>query len=422
MLYNNLERLYESIDLKFCDSPAIDIINSKQYSSIRQLVPDWDILIQKGLKVDKEETLRTIRHIFRSIYIYFSLKKDLVLDGLNSNFCTFLKSNIKNLYEIHPDLFIYVLLYHDIGRPFNKEWHTFESAKILRETNLFLKSEILQKYRHILLGVIKHHLLLGTIFTGESSYVGALLLLKDNILENIWDSEKETDLFFQILLLFTVIDILGYDYSKIFNHYLDYYLKIKENLIKGFNNVRSIKKPDEKEEALFLIFQKLDEENLNWRIACALRIFQFVTTKPDLTENFYYRKINQGLEQIDSDWQRFKEKLGNSHCLIQYKYALPLMMILASGSFSRTPIDNEFIVRGSLFQFWVVCTAKVKQYISRHDKLCLWNIIFQLPRNWFLNPDFLRYFPTEKLFSLINKTIPIFDPSLNSYQLKIKYS
>lgn len=384
-------------------------------------MPEWDILIQKGLKVDKEETLRTIRHIFRSIYVYFFLQNDQILYDLNSSFYNFLKSNINNLYEIHPDIFIFILLYHDIGRPFNKEWHNYESARILQEENLYIKSEIPQKYFTVLFGVIKHHLLLGTIFTGESSYVGALELLKDNCLQKVWESEEDTDLFFQILLLFTVIDILGYDYSKIYNHYLDYYLKIKENLLKGFNYIRNIKDPEEKEQFIFFIFKKLDDENLKWRLACSLRIFQFVKTKPELTEGFYYQKIDHGLEQIDLNWIEFTEKLGSSHCLIQYKYALPLMMILASNSFSRKPIDNNFMVSGSLFQFWEVCTAKVKQYPSRQSKICLWNIIFQFSRYWFLNPDFLKVFTTEKLLFLINNTHPKFDPSLDSYQLEIEY-
>ena len=421
MLYDDLERLFRTIDLDFCDSPATYIINSKQYSSIKQLVPKWNKLIQRGLETDKEETLRTVRHVFRSIYIYFSLQNDQVLNNLNSRFKSFLKSNINQLYDIHPDLFVYILLYHDIGRPFNKEWHTFESAKILQESDLVSKSEIPQKYINILLGVIKHHLLLGTIFTGESSYMGAQVLLKDKFLQNIWKSKENTDLFFQVLLLFTVIDILGYDYSKIFNHYLYYYLKIKDNLLNGFNHIRFIENPEDKELSLLGIFQTLDEENLKWRLACSLRIFQFVTTKPNLTEDFYYRKIDLGLEQIDSNWHHFTEKLGKTHCLIQYKYALPLMMILASGSFSRTPIDKDFVVDSKIYRFWEVCTLKIRKFSNQQDLSTLWNIVFQFPRNWFINLEFLKLLRTDNLFSLINKARPLFDNSLSTYQLLINY-
>jgi len=342
-----------------------------------------------------------------------------VLEYLNSSFNAFLKSNINQLYDIHPDLFIYVLLYHDIGRPFNKEWHAFESAKIIQQENLILKL-IPQKYINILVGVIKHHLLLGTIFTGESSYMGALILLKDYFLHNIWKSEEDTDLFFQILLLFTVIDILGYDYSKIFNHYLQYYLKIKDNLLKGFNLIRTSKNAEEKERSLSIFFQELDEENLKWRLACSLRIFQFVTTKPDLTEDFYYRKIEHGLEQIDSNWQLFSEKLGKTHSLIQYKYVLPLMMILAAGSFSRTPIDKDFIVDSNIYRFWEVCTIKVKDSIVQKSIISLWNIIFQFPRNWFRNANFLKLVKSQKLFSIIEMARPLFDTPLSAYQLYIR--
>jgi HD superfamily phosphodiesterase len=144
------------------------------------------------------------------------------------------------------------LLYHDIGRPFNKEWHTYESAKIIEEYNLFLKSEIPQKYIRILLGVIKHHLFFGTIFTGESSYLGATILLRDQSLKPIWESKEEIDLFFQILLLFTVIDILGYDYSKIFDHYLYYYLKIKK-IYKMVSNLLELSKIQRKKRTLYFL-------------------------------------------------------------------------------------------------------------------------------------------------------------------------
>ena len=384
-------------------------------------MPEWDTIIQEGLIVDKEETLRTIRHIFRSIYIYFSLQNDQILNDLNSSFNTFLKSNINNLYEIHPDLFIYLLLYHDIGRPFNKEWHTFESAKILQEKNIFLKSKIPQKYITILLGVIKHHLLLGTIFTGESSYTGALILLKDNFLNSIWKSDEDTELFFQILLLFTIIDILGYDYSKIFDHYLHYYLRIKQNLIKSFNYIRPIKSLEEKEHSLYKEFHKLDVDNLKWRLACSLRIFQFVTSNATLTVDFYFRKIDQGLDKIGGNWQLFKEKLGNSHSLIQYKYALALLMILASGSFSRSPIDKDFIISENLYRFWEVCTSKVKKNTLHQNRVTLWNIIFQFPRNWFRDVNFLKTFRPESFFTFIERAKPVFDDSLSAYNLYIGY-
>ena len=421
MLYLNLERLFESLDLSFCDSQASNILISNEFSTFRQIIPKWDNLIQQGFKIDKEETQRTIKHIFRSLYIYFSIQNDQFEINIGSKFKNFLKLNLTSVYDIHPDLFIYILLYHDIGRPFNRVWHTFESVKIMNDSDINLKKKIPQKYINILFGVIKYHLLLGTIFTGESSYLGAIILLRDKRLQDVWESSEKTELFFQILLLFTVIDILGYEYSKIFNHYLHYYLMIKDNLVNSFNHIRTIKNPDEKERTLFNILHKLDKENLKWRIACCLRIFQFVSTKPNLTEDFYFRKIDEGLEKIGSNWQLFKRKLSKVHPLIQYKYALPLMMILASGSFFRSPIDKDFIVDSNIYRFWEVCTSKVKKNTLYYDRTNLWNIIFQFPRNWFQNLNFLNIFRAEKLFFLIDITKPTLEPSFSTYQLYINY-
>jgi hypothetical protein len=318
-----------------------------------------------------------------------------------------------------------MLLYHDIGRPFNKEWHTFESAKLLPAEELISEAVMPQKYITLLIGAIKYHLLLGTIFTGESSYVGALVLLNDTFLIRLWESEEETDLFFQILLLFTVIDILGYDYSKIYDHYLPYYLKIKKNLVNGFNHIRIIDNTEVKKKMLYNYLYKLDQKNLKWRIACSLRIFQFVKTGPELTEEFYFRKIDQGLEKIGSNWDQFSKSLGIEHSLAQFKYVLPLMMILASGSFSRKPIDKDYIVNGNIFKFWEVCTSKIKIYSTKvHlDKfpIKLWNFIFKFPRNWFFDEKFLKIVQSKKLFSLIDSSIPIIDKGLLSYQLYVNY-
>jgi len=49
---------------------------------------------------------------------------------------TFLQ-NLLNLYDFHPDFFPLLLLFHDIGRPFNREWHTYESAEMIKDPSFF---------------------------------------------------------------------------------------------------------------------------------------------------------------------------------------------------------------------------------------------------------------------------------------------
>ncbi|TFF88660.1 MAG: HD domain-containing protein [Promethearchaeota archaeon] len=417
-----MERIFSTIDLKFCDASAISILKSKAYHEIKKIVPEWAKLIQKGLEINEEETHRTIKHIFRSICVFFFILDEEIELKLSSQFKRYLKSNLNRLYETNPDLFLYILLYHDIGRPFNREWHTFESANLIEKQGLLSpKTSVPKKYIRILLGVIRHHLLLGTIFTGESSYLGALILLKDRSLHHVWESKEETELFFQILILFTVIDIMGYQYSKIFDHYLDYYLKIKDNLVIGFNRVRALQNLEEKEHSLYLFFHRLDEEKFKWRVACALRIFQFANTTKKLTEDFYFRKIDEGLERIGSNWSLFSRELSAWHPWIQFKYALPLTMILAAKSFSRTPINKQFVVNGDLFLFWDVCASKVKEIKTERKKPAIYNVIFEFPRNWFLNHDILQLLNKEKLFSLIRTAQSFFNYEFESYQLYIKY-
>ncbi len=419
--YNEIKQIFDSINLQFCDSSALDIITSNEFSKIMKIIPKWGKIFHNCLDIDKEETYRTIKHIFRSIYMYFSIRDACFQTNINKKFIEYLNSNINTLYDIHPDLFLVLLLYHDIGRPFNKEWHTFESALLIQKEHLIDNINLSQIHKLILIGVIKYHLLLGTIFTGESSYVGTLSLFNDKSLEIIWDSEKYTELFFLILQLFTIIDILGYDYSKIYNHYLTYYTKIKKHLIEGFSKIREIRDIKKKNELLFHTFHQLDTDNLKWRVACSLRIFQFVSTKPDLTENFYFKKIEEGLDNVGSNWEIFSEKLIKSHSLIQFKYVLPLMMILASGSFSRTPIDKDFIVNKNIYRFWEVCVSKVNTYIlnSEDKRFNLWNFVFQFPRNWFQNHEYVKIIRNNYIFSLINSSIPDWNSTCSTFQVHI---
>ncbi|MFW9772611.1 MAG: hypothetical protein ACFFEO_10690, partial [Candidatus Thorarchaeota archaeon] len=312
-----------------------------------------------------------------------------------------------------------LLLFHDIGRPFNREWHTFESANLIKQNGLLVKLQLSLNQQLILYGAIKYHLLPGTIFTGESSYYGTISILNDIELEELWQSEEETHIFFQTLTAFTIIDILGYDYSRIFDHYFDYYEIIRQNLFEIFHKTRAL----EMEERRFKAFKdlsNLDIQNLKWRVSCALRIFQFVKTKPELTEEFYYSKIEDGLKEIGNTWENFASSLQNRDIVIQFKYALPALMILASFSFKREPIKNNQKVDENLFQFWQTCCNKVLCYHNKAQNNDieipkLWNFTFKLPRGWFYQKDYINFIRSEKFIIALQKINPKYDSKFDNY-------
>jgi len=386
---------------------------------LTKLLPEWSDVIYNGLKYDETETYRTIRHIFRSLWTYYAIVNGYFESNVKKENILLLQKDLEKVFQLNSDYFPLLLLYHDIGRPFNREWHTFESAKIIQQRKMFQSFNLSPIQEVILTGVIRHHLLPGTIFTGESSYFGAISVYNDQNLQDIWLSYENIDILFHSLMVFTIIDIWGYDYSKIFDHYFSHYYQIRDNLTRVFAKINSI---DEKEHQikLFQEFSKIDEINLKWRLACALRIFQFVDTQTYLTENFYYTKIDEGLRDNNQNWKDFSNYLGNIHSLIQFKYALPLMMVLASGNFVRKPFDPEEKIHPQIFDFWQTCTNIVKSTQTNSNYPLLWNFIFNLPRGWFFQSKHVKYVLSDKFLIDITKSSVDFNSKMDSYMINIR--
>ena len=391
---------------------------------LTQLLPEWANIIYKGLKYDETETYRNVRHIFRSLWSYFAIVNGKFESNVKKENIKFLQKDLEKIFKFQQDFFPLLLLYHDIGRPFNREWHTFESAKIIQQKEMYQSFHLSPIQEIILTGVIRHHLLPGTIFTGESSYFGASSLYNDDNLQDVWLSNENIYIFFHTLMVFTIIDIWGYDYSKIYDHYFSHYVQIRDNLTKVFAKIDSIEE-QERQMYLYQELSKIDEIKLKWRMACALRIFQFVNTRSYLTEEFYFTKIDEGLNDKGQTWKDFSSSLGHEHSLIQFKYALPIMMVLASGNFVRKPFDPKEKVLPGIFNFWQTCTNVVKSLNKNPNSFpknypLLWNFIFNLPRGWFFQSKNVKYVLSDKFLKNIEKTSYEFNPEMDCYMMNIK--
>jgi len=387
-------------------------------------VPGWGNFILKGIDYDRSETLRTLRHIFRSLWVYYAIMNNRFEVEIKSENLSLLKNTLNKIFQYNSEIFPLLLLFHDIGRPFNKEWHTFESSNIIKQNRLLTKFRLSLEQQLILYGTIKYHLLPGTIYTGESSYYGAISIFNDKDLQILWQSTGDISIFFHILNAFTLVDIWGYDYSKIYDHYFRNYDKIRLNLSDIFNKTKSFKF-EERSFALFNALSNLDKNNLKWRISCALRIFQFIETSPDLTIDLYFSKVDEALAQIGIDWNIFAKSLEDKHTVIQFKYGLPLVMLLASGSFKREPINHDDKIDPKLFYFWQTCCEKVsfhlKETFLKDNKIPrAWNFIFGLPRGWFFKEEYMNYIRSEQFLKDLTKIPSKYDPNFDSYFVNFK--
>jgi hypothetical protein len=308
--------------------------NKELYTSILNYLkiyfPIWSKIIQSNFSTDEIETSRTIEHIFRLLKILNDFLEDKIDLDISESIIHSIKNEIKDILNEYPNILFLLILYHDIGRPINKEWHTFKSAEIIKEKQLLKRFNLSSLQEKFLIGIVKNHLLLGTIFTGESSYTGAISLAQDPYLNPLWESKnKYISLFFKIMKIFTIIDILGYSYSKIYDHYYKYYSGISETLEKLFISVKSIEK-ERKLDFIYANLKKIDESYLKWRLSGSLRIFQFIGTIGYLTEAFFYKKIKESLRLQNIGLKEFKTQMLKHHHLVQFKYALGIMMILAN--------------------------------------------------------------------------------------------
>ena len=155
-----------------------------------------------------------------------------------------------------------------------------------------------------------------------------------------------------------------------------------------------------------------------------MRIFQFLGTEDHLTEEFYYEKLDVGLSRMGLTWSEFKDSLVSDHPLIQFKYALPVMMVLASGSFKRKGLNPEEEVNPRIFKFWQECSNLLRKELKK-DKPSHglghvpWSIVFKLPRGWFFKRRYIKFVRSEKLLKQIRKASASFHPQLKSHVFNI---
>ncbi len=423
-LFFELRGIFRKITLKYCDSSENNLLESREMSQIAKLIPIWSIIIEKGLIQDKAETLRTLRHIFRSLWVYYTILEDCYEIEIKKENLSKLKALLEKIRDKSLQFFPLLILFHDIGRPFNRESHAQVSANLLRQFNALdeFLSDPLQKT--VLEGVIKNHLLPGTIFTGESSYYSAISVLRDESLKEIWTTSEEIDFFFDTLQAFTLIDIWGYDYAKVFDHYFLYYPLICNTLSNGFKKFQPIE-PHESLNRFYREFSRIDEENLKWRVSCALRIFQFVDTQEYLSKEFFFEKIGSALAEGKQTWNEFADSISKEHSRLQFNYALPIMIVLALGFISREPIQKETNVKEGIFKFWEKIANVARKLgdpraILQKNCPSLFNIMFEIPRGWFLDPNRVRYILSDKFFSRLERGTIEYNQISNSVSVKIE--
>jgi len=379
-MINKLAEIFNKIELEWIDSSE-DLTNSKQYRNFMDCFPNLKSIFKLGSKESETEFNRTLKHILRVFKVFFQLKDGTFIhETLSSKSIQLISAKVINQLCENENILPLILIYHDIGRFFDRKNHPYQSYTLISERKLLDSYDITEDKQLLIKKIIQYHLLLATIYTGESTFYGIYTLLNDEEFIPILSKKKNREFFINLLEIFTFIDILGYNYAKIYDHYVDYYSEI--NLIlKDILNCW----PDK--ELILKRAYTYSQEWLEWRIAGALRIFQFVETKPHLTKEFYFNKLKESIKGTNNElisklnWEILKSQYLIHSYKIQIKYGLPFLMILAFGNFQRMGLKIDTGISYKLILFWTLLSKEIESR-TKDKKVYLWNVYLVGMPHW----------------------------------------
>ena len=420
-MIKDLHILFNKITLTDIDSLG-DIVNTHLFLKFVSLYPNLKEILVFGKERDPQEFNRTVKHIFRTIKIFLLIQNgNLNYPGFSTKSINQILAKIKKISDFNYDLIPIILVYHDIGKFIRKRDHPQQSFNLISDKRLLNPFKLNKKIQILIEKVIQYHVLFATIYTGESTYYGTYSIINDAKLVNLISESRYLDLFIDCLEVFTYIDILGYSYSQIFDHYITYYEEINQKLKQILSLLPNIDSALDK--ALFYSYSWIE-----WRIAGALRIFQFISTQPYLTQEFYFDKLKSSINLIPnsvyaiSNWENLVKGTLKESCRIQIKYGLAFLMILAFGSFQRASFNQNVEISPNLISFWIILTKEILKRSQEHLK-APWNVYILGIKNWFSIPSkVLNKINIPLIRSLISNAKSEYNKIINEYFLNLDLS
>ncbi|KKN20570.1 hypothetical protein LCGC14_0934240 [marine sediment metagenome] len=416
-----LSKIFSKLDLSWIDSIE-EIDASREFFEVLTNFPNLMPIFQEGKVIDEGEFKRTVRHIFRLFKVYFLFRKDDYFhDTLSRKSIETIRKKL--LYQNSQNELIIpiILMYHDIGRLIDKNDHSIQSFQLVSRLNLFEPFALSTSEKLLVKLLIKYHLLFAKIYTGESTYFGIYALLKDPEFVELTSDENFINRFVDLLEIFTYIDILGYSYAKIYDHYIKYYNEINLRLKNILNCL-----PDKK--SALIRAKEYSQEWLEWRLAGALRIFQFVETKPYLTEEFYFQKLKESIKTTENKllstltWELITKNYLTQSYKIQLNYSLAFLMILAFSSFQRMGLKINSGISYKLILFW---TLLCKEIISRSEieEESPWNVFFEGMPHWSkINISVINMLNDQTIEKIIHNSKQKYDKSNEEHYLYLDFN
>ncbi|NVM34770.1 MAG: hypothetical protein HWN81_04180 [Candidatus Lokiarchaeota archaeon] len=420
-MLNSLNKLFKNIELSWIDSVA-DIDSSDEFFDLISIFPNLERIFQDAREKNRDEIQRTIRHIFRSYKIFFLIKSGKFShETLSQGSINKIREKVLNQHFQNQLIIPIILMYHDIGRYIDNKRHPYHSYNLVSSMKLLEPFGLSDIEKLLIRKIVHYHLLIATIYTGESTYYGVYSIFNDPEFIKLFSHEKIINSFIDLLEVFTYIDILGYYYTKIFDHYIKYYDEISSKL-KIILGIWPDKELALKKSKLY------SQEWLEWRLAGALRIFQFVETKPYLTKEFYYNKLKESIKESGNqilseiNWDSIKNQFLIHSYKIQMRYSLALLMILAFGSFQRMGLKINTGVSYKLILFWTLLSKEIDSR-SKNNPNSLWNVFLEGMPHWSkINNSFIEKMNKDNIEFIIHNANHEYDEIKEEFTLYLNFN
>jgi hypothetical protein len=370
------------ISLDWINQYGKEIDRTQEYQDLISLFPPLSELFGQGKEEDPAEFGRTTAHTFHTLAVLNRISSQSFFEsGLNQHELQTVYALADSITARSPLIMPLILWLHDIGKMQDKRHHTEKSAELVSTMGLLNGWGITPAWVLLITKVIQYHLLVGTLYSGEISYLSFRAIIEDAEFIPILAESKLRDLFIDALILFTMIDIWGYPYNS---------QAITAAMIRNYLNIAQelrfvLEKGEDKEETYERLIN-IAQQSADWRLACYLRAFSHLGTKPYLTPEFYQEKLIQGAEVFlgktlsPATWVAFREEYLDKFYQIQFKYALGLLCLLSFETLEnfRQGCTAETQVNPNLLKLLTLLNNKLKtrEMTQGLPEDCLWEVYF----------------------------------------------
>ena len=403
------------------------IDKTPEYAALIHLFPPLREIFRRGLEEDSQEFYRTLIHTFQTQAAYNRIcSGDFPESGLQRN-------DLRDVFDLAHSISLFssllvptILWLHDIGRLEDKRRHNEKSAEMISQFDILRHKGLSEEEKVIIQKVIRYHLLIGTLYTGESSYTSFEPLFRDEGFRAILSNRTSLKYFLDSLTLFTMIDVWGYHISDISPTMIENYLEIR-------NEMGEIFAEDSNLDAIIKGLRDKSRRHLDWRLMGYMMAFSKIGKKPHLTLDFYAAMIDDGFkryaerENLSTDWSGFKDKYLNKIDQVQFKYGLGVLIPLTyGGTGKKMHLTENTRVNENLFHLLV----NINNRITKEEKTntqcipgALWNVVFKGYPLWNRKTDFHeRLNETGQIEEVIGEGKVSVDKNEGMNTLSIDYS